>query len=228
MKGYLPGPEEVKDYWIAYTTKFPYDYQFDSWEYSIRRMIEGPFQNRIMNDFKESHFHEDGKFNLSWGGDKKINIRVPFTLNYYEVKYAINVIEKLTNCTVTKISLWYFTHEISHSEMEREVVLAFDDHPNKHKDCPFIFREKFLNLKISSFENWYKEISEFKNSISEIDNNTIECISCGVSIYNSGGKIFWCSYCKHDLDREGNCVSANCETCEKNDSVVFNEGDLPF
>ncbi len=228
MKGYFPGPEEVKDYWIAYTTKSPYNYQLDNWENSIRRMIEGPFNYGIINDFKESHFDDDGKFNLSWGGDKKINIRVPCALNYYEVKYAINVIEKLTNCTVTKISLWYFTHDISHAEMVSEVVLAFDDQPNKHKDCPFIIREKFLNHKFSSFENWYKEISEFKNYISEIDNNTVKCLSCGESIYNSDGTAFWCSLCKHYLDREGNCASRNCESCKKDDSQVFNEGDLPF
>jgi hypothetical protein len=214
MKDYLPGPEEVKDYWLAYVSQFPYTFQNESWEKSIRALIEGPFNHDILDDFKGYHFFEDGKFYLSWGGDNKINICVPYLLNYYQVVYAIHVIEKLTDCKVTKISLWYFTYELS-CNIHYDVVMAVDDNPDKHKGHPFTSKENFLNLKISSIENWYREIDEFKDYIEKIDNDTFECLSCGQNIYEPGKTFFWCCLCSHFIDRNGICITDNCESCEK-------------
>jgi DNA polymerase III epsilon subunit-like protein len=232
MKGYIPGPEEVKDYWLAYVNDNPYSFQHNSWEQAIRRSIEGPFNQGILDDFKGHHFFEDGSFDLTWGGDNKINICVSYLLNYYQVVFAIQVIEKLTHCKVTKISLWYFTYELS-VNMHHEVVMAIDDIPDKHEGHPFVTKEKLLDLKVSSFEDWYKEIEEFKNYIEKIDNDTFECLSCGESIYEPGKTYFWCWLCKHYIDRNGNCISDDCETCTKEDESVDiskstdNEIDFP-
>ena len=231
MKGYFPGPKEIKDYWLAYVNDNPYSFQHNSWEEAIRTSIEGPFNQGILDDFKGYHFFEDGSFNLTWGGDNKINIRVSYLLNYYQVVFAIQVIEKLTHCKVTKISLWYFTYELS-VNMHSEVVMAVDDNPDKHKGHPFITKEKLLDLKVYSFENWYKEIDEFKNYIAKIDEDTFECLSCGESIYDPGNTNFWCSLCRHYIDRNGNCISDDCESCEnhvskENSSVNEDKRSFP-
>jgi hypothetical protein len=93
--------------------------------------------------------------------------------------------------------------------------MAVDDKPDKHQGHPFISKDKFLNLKISSYENWFKEIDEFKNYIEKIDSDTFECFSCGESIYDPGKTHFWCWVCQHYIDRNGNCISDDCENCEK-------------
>ena len=225
MKGYFPGPEEVKDYWLDYIAKNPYNFQYTSWEDSIRKMIEGPFRGQIMNNFQKHHFSEDGKFSLTWGGDRKINIRVPYTLNYYEVKYAIDVIEKLTHCEVTKISLWYFTYDIFVANMYSEVVMAVDDDPDKHEGHPFIPKNEFLNFKFSSYESWFREIPEFKEYVNQIDYNTFECQSCGSSHFYSPDlhQSWHCHDCNHYIDRQGKCIS-DCN-CQKDDTP---QDDLPF
>ena len=222
MKGYLTGPKEVKDYWLAYVSKYPYSFQDESWEKSVRKVIEGLVNYDILNDFKVYDFFENGNFNLTWGGDNKINILVPCTLNYYQVVYAIDVIEKLTHCKVTKISLRYITNEFP-VEMYCEVIMAVDDNIQKHKGYPFVSREKILLRKFSSWENWYLEIPEFKNYIVEIDNRTFECLSCGESFYDDGGIEFWCSLCQHFINREGNCVTDNCESCLVEDKKEVHE-----
>jgi DNA polymerase-3 subunit epsilon len=221
LTGYFPGPREVKDYWLAYVNKYPFSFQNVSWEEAIRKLIDGPFNSGILDYFSVHHFFEDGCFNLTFGGENKINICVSYLLNYYQVVYAINVIEKLTHCKITKISLWYFTYELA-ADMHHDVRLAVDDDPDKYKGHPFISKEKFLTLKISSYKKWFKEIEEYKNYIDKIDKDTFECLSCGESIYDPGNTYFWCWLCKHYIDRNGNCISDDCENCVKDNSYEIN------
>ena len=219
MKGSFPGPGEVKDYWLSYIVKYPYSFQYSKWENSIREIIENKFL-QIIDKFNENDFYDNGEFKLTYPGDsnKNLNICIPYSLNYFQVEFAIQVIEKITKSKVAKISLWYFTHDIFFTDMYSEVIIAIDDNVNKHNDLPFISKENFLNFKFSSFENWYREIPEFKNYIDQIDINTSQCQTCGDSIYEPGGANWWCIRCEHLIDKEGNYISDECQTWEIIDS----------
>jgi DNA polymerase-3 subunit epsilon len=218
------GPEELRYYWLNYIIKqSPWFDRNLSLEDIAKDILDSVFQRQIINEFKQfAHFEKlnNFKFILNKGQweNMNLNIRVPYCLNYVQIEFAIRVIEKLTNHRVSKISLWYFTYDLSLGEMYSEIYMALDDRIDKHKGHPFITIGRFHTIKIKSYENWYKEFPEFKNYIDEIDNNTFNCKSCGKSIFDSGNKNWRCSFCNHLVDRNGNCISVECETCENDNS----------
>ncbi len=220
------GPKELRYYWLNYIIKqSPWFDRNLSLEDNAKDILDSVFQRQIINEFKQfAHFENRNNFkfilNKGQRGNMNLNIRVPYCLNYVQIEFAIRVIEKLTNHKVSKISLWYFTYGMS-----SEIYMALDDRIDKHKGHPFITIARFHAFQIKSHENWFREFPEFKNYIDEIDNNTFECKSCGESIFDSGN-IYWrCSFCDHYVDREGNCISEDCENCEKN--ISENDNNFP-
>jgi hypothetical protein len=215
------GPKELRDYWLNYIlNQNPWFDRNNSLEFSAKKILNSLFDRQILNEFnKFAHFYEDNnfKFILNKGNweNMNLNICVPYCLNYIQIEFAIRVIQELTNHRVSKISLWYFTYDLSVDKYS-EIYMALDDRIDKHKGHPFITIGRFHELHIKSYENWYKEFPEYKNYIAEIDNNTFECISCGESIFDSGASYWRCSICDHYVDREGNCITDDCDTCKKN------------
>jgi tetratricopeptide (TPR) repeat protein/DNA polymerase III epsilon subunit-like protein len=62
--------------------------------------------------------------------------------------------------------------------------------------------------------------------ISESIDNEIdfpECKTCGDAndVSDPGGSYWWCSHCEHSIDQDGNCVSDECETCEKDPFIAM-------
>jgi DNA polymerase-3 subunit epsilon len=49
------------------------------------------------------------------------------------------------------------------------------------------------------------------------ENDFPNCIKCGDSndVSDPGGSFWWCSHCAHSIDKDGRCVSDDCESCEK-------------
>ncbi len=214
------GPKELRDYWLNFIIKQnPWFDKSLSIEIGAKNILDSLFERSIIKEFnKNAHFYENKNFkfilNKGQWGTENVNIRVPFSLNYAQIEFAIHIIEKLTNCCVSKISLWYFTYDLS-VDMYSEIYFALDDRIDKHEGHPFISKSRFLEQEIKSHKNWYKEFSEFKKYIHDIDSNTFSCVSCGISIYDSEGSVYWwCEICTHYVDREGNCVSDDCVTCE--------------
>ena len=211
---YMQSPEEFNAYWLEYITKDPYSFQKTTWEDSIRRMIEDSMIYRsrsaesILRKFNERHFSKNDKFKL-YGAMSKINIIVPYSLNYFDIKYAIEVIEKLTDVEVTNIYLSYWTHEIDIPEFFVRVQMS--EYYRSEKDwnevgIPFISKKKFLTISFDkivngipfSIENWFREIPEFKEYITEKDINTYTCWNCNTGIYDKSkgqDNILRCSFC---------------------------------
>lgn len=224
------GPKELRDYWLNYIlNQNPWFDRNNSLEFSAKKLLNSLYDRQILKEFnKFAHFYEKNEFkfilNKGQWANNNLNIRVPFSLNYIQIEFAIRVIEQLTNHKVTKISLWYFTYDLSF-DMYSEIYIALDDRINKHDGHPFISKRRFHELEVESYKNWYQEVSEFTNYIEEIDNNTFQCFSCGESIYDSGKTSCRCSYCNHYVDREGKCISINCESCKKTISEEIQDNE---
>ena len=239
FKGFWPGQEEVKYYWLNYILNNLYSYKSETYEESIRNIIEN--ENLIHNKrsglieiYNSSDFYDTGEFKLAYPGDKKnLNIFVPYSLSYYQVYFATQIIENLTKSKVNKISFWYFKHDPFFSNTWREVTIAIDDDVDKYKNHPYITKDKFLNLKPSSFENWYEEIPVFQNYIQDVIQEDLanwpECPICGekndlIDERQAIGRELWfCEPCGHMIDRFGNCDLDVCETCEKANLIIINE-----
>ena len=239
FKGFWPGQEEVKYYWLNYILNNLYSYKSETYEESIRNIIEN--ENLIHNKrrglieiYNSSDFYDTGEFKLAYPGDKNnLNILVPYSLSYYQVYFATQIIENLTKSKVNKISFWYFKHDPFFSNTWREVSIAIDDDVDKYKNHPHITKDKFLNLKPSSFENWYEEIPVFQNYIQDVIQEDLanwpECPICGekndlIDERQAIGRELWfCEPCGHMIDRFGNCDLDVCETCEKANLIIINE-----
>ena len=218
------GLEEVKDYWLNYiNNEFRYNY---SWEETIRSIINSVGQPKIIEDYNRYDFHKSGEFKLTYFGDneKGLNLFVPFSLSYFQIEFAINLIEKISKSTINKITFWYFTFDPFDSGLYHAIHIAVDDDPNKHGEHPYISKESFLKLNVKSDEKWYNQIKEFKDYVDEIDAedfaNWPDCNKCGdkndVSDErrNSGRDLWYCSHCEHYIDRFGNCAS-DCKDCKE-------------
>ena len=214
------GPKELRDYWLNYiVNQNPWFDRKNSLEFSAIKILNSLSDRQILKEFNEfAHFYDNSEFkfilNKGQWANNNLNICVPFSLNYIQIEFAIRVIEQLTNHKVSKISLWYFTYDLSF-DMYSEIYIALDDRIDKHEGNPFISKKRFLELEVESYKDWYKEVPEYSNYIKEIDDNTFQCLSCGDSIYDSGKTSLRCSVCNHYVDRDGNCISDDCESCEK-------------
>lgn len=229
MKGVWPGPEEVKYYWLNYIVKdfMPNNY---TWDDTVKQIIDYGNGAQIIEEYKSFDFEESGEINLVYPGDfnKKLNIRVPFSLSYDQIEFSVNLIEKITKSIVNKITLWYFTFDSFDQGLYNDIHIAVDDDLNKHEELPSISKESFLNLKLRSDEKWYNQIPVFKEYVDEIDkedyDNWPDCKKCGdkndVSDErrNSGRDLWYCSHCEHYIDRFGNCES-DCEDCKEDQEI---------
>lgn len=240
FKGVRPGQEEVKYYWLNYIIGNLYSYKRETYEESVRNIIEnenliGNKRNGLIEKYNAHDFYDSGEFKLVYPADKnqKLNILVPYSLNYYQVYFATQIIENLTKSKVSKISLWYFKHDLFFTNMYSEVNIAIDDKVDKHKDHPFITNDEFLSLKPVSIENWYEEIPEFQNYIEEVVQKDLaswpSCPTCGDKKelidgrQEIGRELWFCEQCGHMIDRFGNCDSEKCETCEEAKSLIIYE-----
>ncbi len=222
---FSPGLKEIKDYWLKYIVR-EFRYNIQSWEDSVRRIIDPVGQPKIIEEFKRFDFYESGEFKLTYLGDNDngLNLLVPYSLRYYQIEFAVNLIEKITKSSISKITFWYFTFDPFDSGLYHAIHIAVDDDPQKHGEHPFISKESFLNLNIRSDEKWYNQIPVFKEYVDEIDkedyDNWPDCKKCGdkndVSDErrNSGRDLWYCSHCEHYIDRFGNCES-DCEDCKE-------------
>jgi DNA polymerase-3 subunit epsilon len=228
LSKYFNGPQELRVYWINNIVKFSHNPN-DSLEINTKNLLNNIFRRQILNDFDINHFNDQGKFILNYP-ENDLNIAVPSFLDYYQVLFAIRIIEEFTVHKVSKISLTYYTYDPD-INIGNSVWVAFDDCIDKHKGRPVISKNKFLNFKFLSYKNWFKEIPEFNDYINQRDNDTYECKSCGDSIYAPDGSNSWCSFCQHSIDKEGKCISDNCESCNNNISEEIhdneNKNDFP-
>ena len=48
------------------------------------------------------------------------------------------------------------------------------------------------------------------------DNDFPSCNKCGDvnDVIDPGGRYYWCNYCNHDIDSDGDCVTNSCDTCD--------------
>jgi ribosomal protein L37AE/L43A len=232
FKGYWPGQEEVKYYWLNYIINDLYSYRRETYEHSLRNIIENKNlienkRNGLIEKYNLNDFYESGEFKLVYpaDNDKDLNILVPFSLNYYQVCFAIQIIENLTKSKVSKISLWYFKHDLFFSNMYSEVKIAIDDSVEKYKNHSFISKDKFFSVKPTSINNWYEELPEFQKYINEVIKKDLadwpECPTCEdkndlIDLRQRIGRELWsCEHCGHIIDRFGNCDSVDCDICEK-------------
>jgi DNA polymerase III epsilon subunit-like protein/ribosomal protein L37AE/L43A len=241
---FSPGLCEVKYYWLNYINQV-FGYYYQSWEECIRNIIDSVGQPNIIEEFKSFDFYESGEFKLTYLGDneKGLNLLVPFSLSYFQIEFAINLIEKISKSTINKITFWYFNFDPFDSGLYHAIHIAVDDDPNKHGEHPYISKESFLNLNIRYDDKWYNQIPELKDYVDEIDAedfaNWPDCKKCGdkndVSDErrHTGRELWYCSHCEHLIDQDGDCVSDECETCTKEDESVDisestdNEIDFP-
>jgi len=229
---FSPGLYEVKYYWLNYINQV-FGYYYQSWEECIRNIIDSVGQPNIIEEFKSFDFYKSGEFKLTYLGDneKGLNLLVPFSLSYFQIEFAINLIEKISKSTINKITFWYFNFDPFDSGLYHAIHIAVDDDPNKHGEHPYISKESFLNLNIRYVDKWYNQIPEFKDYVDEIDAedfaNWPDCKKCGdkndVSDKrrHTGRELWYCSHCEHYIDRFGNCES-ECEDCKD-----YYEDDTP-
>jgi hypothetical protein len=221
LKGHWPGQEEVKYYWLKNIVNYPGSFISRSWEDTTREIIENKNPPWIIDQFNKNDFFDDGEFKITYPGDhsKNLNILVPYSLNYYQIEFAIQVIENVSKSKVSKISFWYFTHFLFFGNDYCKVEIGVDDN-DKYNHHPFILKKDFLNLKFSSFENWYENIPEFQNYINQKNDEARakypKCATCENSdnvIDQTLFGYYWCSHCEHAIDYDGSCISENCQTC---------------
>jgi DNA polymerase-3 subunit epsilon len=233
------GHEEVKFYWLNYILDYPYSVQHRVWDESIRKILENKTPHFIFDTFNKKDFDENGNFILLPNyKSKKSSIRVPYSLDLYQIEFAIKLIEYNTNSKVDKISLWYRTDDkfITDMNIHQRVYIAIDDKIiDNHYESPLISKEEFLNIKFTSKHDWYKEISQFKNYIQKIDIETRanypSCQLCSKSddvtyddVYG-GINYYYCSSCKVDFtdeydDNQTLFYLPKCINCNENINVV--------
>ncbi len=237
MNGFSNGPEVVKYYWLNYITEHPNRFINRSKEESFRKIIEDYLfrGDSILYKFNKTDFYYSGEFNLTYPADsfKKLIITVPYTLTFYEIEFAIEVIEKITKSKVSKISLWYFTCILSISNMNHEVEIAIDENKNTNEVNNYITKENFLKIKFSSSKYWYEEVHEFQEYINLISANSRAnypiCKTCDNKDYVIFDKdyddfsLYCCDYCGEDIllyyenDEENDFPS--CKKCGDSNDV---------
>lgn len=184
---------EVKYYWLNYILNDPYSFENTTWKDSIEKIIEDFFTNSLADEFNKNDFYNGEEFRLTCNENlsKKVSILVPYSLQSFQVEFAIQLIEKLTKSKVSKIFLFYFTDNPACADFYYNITIAIDDNKDKFEDHPCILSHKFLNHEFSSSNNWFREVSEFESYINVIDSNTFECPNCGGPIYKNEEKYYY-------------------------------------
>lgn len=214
------GPKELMVYWLNYLlSDLPWFDKNTPIEIGAKEILNDTFKKYILNEFNIHAHFSGGKFLIDrFQPDKfDLSIHVPYCLDYVNVVFGILMLEKLTNLKVKKISLWYFTHEITMTEMGSEIVVGLDDLDAKQKysGSSSISKQYFLELNPSSRKEWFREIPAWQIYIKEIDLNTIKCKVCNEKEYSSSEE-WYCRTCNHSLDKNGNCIDNNCNLCKSN------------
>jgi hypothetical protein len=212
------GPKELLDYWLNYLNpKFPWFDKNKPYEIGAKEILDNVFDNYILKEFNINSHFSGGKFLIDrWQFHKfDLSINVPYTLDYISVVFGIFMLEKLTNLKVNKISLWYYSHELTMTEMSSQIVIGLDDLDAKQKysGSSSISKQLFFGLNPSSCKYWYRDVPTWENYIKDIDIKTIQCSVCRERIFSSNEK-WYCKECSHFVDKYGNCIDINCNSCE--------------